>query len=282
MLRQLPGEIKKKEPEQHRQEINSRNRKMMLAASSTASETAGGNNTVGNVGNVGGGGGGGGGGGSDTKLLVWQYFIRTAEKRNTHHYGAICRACHALGDAPTPTQGHCLGTSDEMHRHLANCPHQQPDVNQMGREHQAKKRTRASTSAGNTTSTSNAHAHANKHNSNPNNANNNGVMIGGIAANGGGGGGEININEHPPPRAVKRAAAAVAYSAKDVPLNQLEQRRLEKLLIKATIAAHLPFHWVDVPEVKELFEFLRPAVTLPSSKALAERILDRLDEKGVG
>ncbi|CAG8793765.1 7515_t:CDS:1, partial [Acaulospora morrowiae] len=51
------------------------------------------------------------------------------------------------------------------------------------------------------------------------------------------------------------------YFAK--PLNNDQQKKLNHLLLRATISCGFAFHWIENPEVKALFKYINPSIELP-------------------
>jgi hypothetical protein len=68
----------------------------------------------------------------------------------------------------------------------------------------------------------------------------------------------------------------------DAPLGKQQQAEFNDLLYLATISAGLPFSWVDNPEVRRAFAFLRKAASIPGREELAttihNRVVSRLEE----
>ncbi|CAG8715651.1 14910_t:CDS:2, partial [Cetraspora pellucida] len=57
-------------------------------------------------------------------------------------------------------------------------------------------------------------------------------------------------------------------------LTKSDKKRLETLLLHATVSAGILLQWVQNKEVRELFHFLNPSLELPGCRALGGRILN--------
>ena len=56
-------------------------------------------------------------------------------------------------------------------------------------------------------------------------------------------------------------------------LSNEDRKKFHILLIRLTVSCRWALHWVNKPEVKELFEFLKPYLKLPDCKLLGSKIL---------
>lgn len=62
------------------------------------------------------------------------------------------------------------------------------------------------------------------------------------------------------------------FIAKDIPIK--DKPKFERLLLRMTISNGWAFKWTTNQATREFFEFLNPALTLPTRHALSSRILD--------
>ncbi|KAF0433251.1 hypothetical protein F8M41_005105 [Gigaspora margarita] len=52
-------------------------------------------------------------------------------------------------------------------------------------------------------------------------------------------------------------------------LSQQDEEKVEILLLRLMISCGIPFHWINNPETKELFQFLNPLLKLPDRRVLS-------------
>ena len=64
--------------------------------------------------------------------------------------------------------------------------------------------------------------------------------------------------------------SVVAFENSELPAD--DQRDFERLLLRATISANLPFTWIENPHVISALQKLRPRVKLPSRRRLAGKV----------
>ena len=179
----------------------------------------------------------------DSQLRVpqWQEFERQQHKVNRCHSAAHCRACIAHEVSPLDD---VRGTSDGMDSHLAACPHVPRKVKEAAA---ARIRERADTKK------------------------------------------QKQAQKRPQPSQGSAADTPLAkkqkqsgfctVSVQDKSHSEAESREFEQLLLNAVVSANWPLQSVSNPQVKKLFNYLRPAVNLPGRNLLSGRVLqDRIEK----
>ncbi|KAJ3279752.1 hypothetical protein HK104_001181 [Borealophlyctis nickersoniae] len=80
-----------------------------------------------------------------------------------------------------------------------------------------------------------------------------------------------------PPKLMKRTRPDEQYPT----VAKIDQDTYEKLILRATVSANLPFTWIQDPEVRRLFnQVTRPGtITIPSPRSIENRVLKAVDEE---
>ena len=65
------------------------------------------------------------------------------------------------------------------------------------------------------------------------------------------------------------------FSLQEADFSAADKAKLNQLILNATLSANIAWQWVNNPEVKVLFAFLRSKIVLPDRRVLAGKILDQ-------